>query len=329
MAPSEKLVCEACGKSAFTRTLRKTENYNVQQCKECGLGMTMSFSPALLSADFYGKDYFTKTDGPGSCFFTEFWNQYDKARFNEELDLLEKFISQGRILDVGCATGNFLCYAKERGWQVYGYDVSEFAVRCTRERTNANVATGLLGPGVFPDGFFDVITLHHVLEHIENPRVFLSDTVWPLLKRDGIVLIEVPNLASLEARTLRGEWEDLRTEQHRWHFTPKSLKLLLKDVGGRDLWIRTRNNPLWRIRMLPDHLWMFLALLPLVPYRGVIGRSVANSEAGYPCFGLKGNKSIMRSWLWKVFRIIDIQLMRIINWAKLGKRIVVIARKDG
>jgi len=326
---SEEVICSACGESDFERAFRRTEGPEVQQCKKCGLATTVSSRQESLSGDFYGKDYFTRIDGPGDCFFSEFWDKYDEARFNQELDLLERLTSQGNILDVGCATGNFLYYAKRRGWRIYGYDVSEFAVHCTQERTDAIVATGSLGAGTFPEEFFDVVTLHHVLEHVENPKAFLSNEVLPLLRHDGVVLIEVPNFASLEAKVLGGEWEDLRPEQHRWHFTPRSLRLLLESVGTRRLRLYTRHTPLWRIRMLPDYLWMLLALLPFISYRGLTSRSGADIETGYPALRSPDKRSNVRSMLREVARILGIPLMKIIDWTKLGKRLVVVAHKVG
>lgn len=324
---TDRKACLSCGDYGFKSLLRGIDGRDVQQCKKCGLGMTAKENKLAQSEDMYRDDYFTGRNPFGGDFFGDFWEKYDEERFGLELETLGRLTRVGKILDVGCATGNFLYYAKKRGWQVYGFDVSEFAVRCTQERTNATVATGSLGPGTFPEEFFDVVTLHHVLEHIEDPRAFLNDSLLPLLKHDGIVLIEVPNFSSLEARVLRGEWQDLRPEQHLWHFTPKALKAILKGVGVQSIRLRTLGNPLWRKRSLLDHPWMIAAALLPVPYRGDTGRAEEeNRESAKGIFRshLMKNK---RSILFHISRIIGIPIMTFINELNMGKRLIAIGRK--
>lgn len=286
-------------------------------------------STNAVADDIYGEDYFRENKYIPANFFDEYFNNYDRIRFTAELDLLEGLALKGKILDIGCATGNFLHYAKERGWLVFGHDVSEFAAHCTRERVGATVVTGPLDTGAFPHEFFDVITLHHVLEHVADPYDFLSKEVFPLVRAGGLVFIEVPNFASLEARVLKDEWEDLRPEQHLWHFTPESMEILIERVGGSSVRLFTAGPPLWRRRMLMDYLWMLVTASLGLPYRGVVGRDVKKMGEGR-LFDRTGSATDNRhSMIYKFIKLLGVPLMEAINRKNVGKRLVMIVRKEG
>lgn len=323
-----KKACLSCGDYDFKSFLRGIDYGEVQQCRNCGLGMTVRGNKQPPLEDIYRDDYFTGKSDFGVDYFDDFCEKYDEERFVAELRRLERLTQVGKVLDVGCATGNFLYYAAKRGWQVYGYDVSEFAVRCTEERTNALVATGSLGPGTFREEFFDVVTVHHVLEHIENPKTFLNDSVLPLLKYDGIVLIEVPNFASLEANVLRGEWEDLRPKEHFWHFTPKSLKMILEGVGVRLIRLYTLGNALWYKRLSLDYPWMIVVALVHLPYGGDTGRAGEEEQTNASAIPHSYRTNNSRSMLFHISRIIGVPIVTFVNMLNMGKRLIAIGRKE-
>jgi SAM-dependent methyltransferase len=82
----------------------------------------------------------------------------------------------------------------------------------------------------FPDGFFDVVTMWHVLEHLPDPAAALAEAR-RVLQADGLLVIEVPNLGSLTFRLCRERWWPLDVPRHLLHFTPQTLGRLL-DAGG-------------------------------------------------------------------------------------------------
>ena len=68
-----------------------------------------------------------------------------------------------------------------------------------------------------------------VLEHFRNPLSNLKKAK-SLLKKDGILVIQTPNYKSLMARICR-DWAWWMVENHKFFFSPKSIKLLLEKVG--------------------------------------------------------------------------------------------------
>jgi len=114
-----------------------------------------------------------------------------RVRFDEELDRIEAYANRGRILDIGCAWGFFLDRCKQRGWEVYGVELSHVEADYARRRFGIEVFNGALGDARFPDRHFDVVTLWHVFEHMHDPLATLAE-IRRILKPGGVVVIAVP-----------------------------------------------------------------------------------------------------------------------------------------
>lgn len=101
-----------------------------------------------------------------------------------------------RVLDIGCGTGNFLSWAKENGWHVYGIDFDENAVHAaTHVFGLPNVEHKMLGELVaeHPEyaGHFDLVSFFDVFEHIDNHNEF-AEQVKLLLKDGGYAAMTMP-----------------------------------------------------------------------------------------------------------------------------------------
>ena len=208
------------------------------RCGECGLVCT-----AQQPRFEYAQDYFVE-GGKGCDFASPFARAFDAERFELECDELEAQGLMGSILDVGCATGTFLVHAKSRGWEVSGVELVESAREEASRRLDVQVVGSL---AALPSGQkYDVVTLHHVLEHIEEPLAFLTDEVAPRVQ--DRLLIEVPNFASLGAQTDGPQWKDLRPEQHVHHFEPHTLRAVVEAAGFDVVRLYTLSESLWSLR---------------------------------------------------------------------------------
>ncbi|HZR80489.1 MAG TPA: class I SAM-dependent methyltransferase [Candidatus Binatia bacterium] len=209
------------------------------RCVACGVVRTAR-DPRFV----YGRSYFVSDEADGYDFDSTYARIADAERFGAELDRLAALGLRGRVLDVGCATGAFLALARARGWSPTGVELADFARAEAVRRSGARVERTL---DDLPAGAtFDVVTLHHVLEHIHDPVAFLACGVRPRVGR--LLLVEVPNFASLASRAEGPAWQDLRPEQHVFHYTAPTLAAVLEASGFAVRSTGTLWAPVWSLR---------------------------------------------------------------------------------
>ena len=147
----------------------------------------------------------------------------------------------GRILDVGCGSGEFLKHLQAAGWSVSGVEPSQDAVRAAHEAGLENVHCGELLDLDLPPASFDAIRFWHVLEHVANPRPTLQ-AARRLLRPGGSLTIGVPNYRSLLARNAGDDWFFLDVPRHLWHFDKRTLSELVEHCGFRIERLRTSTS---------------------------------------------------------------------------------------
>ena len=146
------------------------------------------------------------------------------------------FESPKKILEIGCAEGDFLKVLNERGWEVEGIDISEDAIQKGRKKYDFKLNNDIFEKFVF-NKKYDVIAMYQSLEHVQNPKLVL-EKCHKLLNSGGILLIEVPNLNSFDLKISKKRriWSyDLPF--HLSHFEPKFLEKKLIDIGFETLCI--------------------------------------------------------------------------------------------
>jgi SAM-dependent methyltransferase len=101
----------------------------------------------------------------------------------------------GRLLDLGCGTGNFLAAARDSGFDVTGIEPNRNAV-CFAKEHYALCNVFATSPSQFQQAHplekFGTVTFFEVLEHQEDPQAFL-DTAKLFLSEDGFIAVSVPN----------------------------------------------------------------------------------------------------------------------------------------
>lgn len=86
--------------------------------------------------------------------------------------------------------------AQDRGWDIYGIETSKTAVDMAKKKYGLDIITGQLDRAGFDDEFFDVVAVSDVLEHVEDPKLFLLE-VNRIMKKNGLLYIAVPDFDSL------------------------------------------------------------------------------------------------------------------------------------
>jgi 2-polyprenyl-3-methyl-5-hydroxy-6-metoxy-1,4-benzoquinol methylase len=134
------------------------------------------------------------------------------------------------LLDIGCGSGTFLHVARSHGFVPHGMDASATAVGIAQGQYGLPVRQGEIGSKVWNGHQFDFITMFHVLEHLLSPGEGLR-FAGRLLKPTGTLVIQVPNISSIQARLFGTRWYGLDVPRHLINFSPKALGFLLNEAG--------------------------------------------------------------------------------------------------
>jgi 2-polyprenyl-3-methyl-5-hydroxy-6-metoxy-1,4-benzoquinol methylase len=123
------------------------------------------------------------------------------ARWRAGCDLVPHFVAGGKLLELGCGTGDTLERYRDLGWQnLHGVELSESAARIAR-RAGFNVKTTTIESALetYPDQTFDAIVAVMVLEHLVNPFAVVRQ-VARKLKPGGEFLFSTVIRDSLDGR---------------------------------------------------------------------------------------------------------------------------------
>jgi 2-polyprenyl-3-methyl-5-hydroxy-6-metoxy-1,4-benzoquinol methylase len=237
-------MCAKPGAKPFWSERHNGQAYNVVYCRHCELYQTAeqfdSISPEYMDLSL--------TDINES----RLWCQADHKRaafdqcFEVHQRLTDKPVSTIRLLDVGCATGGFLSYARTIGVRhLYGFDASAAQIQHSREhfetvRVATNVAEYLSQLAISLQ--FDFITMWDVLEHVREPRNMLSGLT-QALSSDGLLFASVPNGGALKWKktlaTLPNTPYALVPWEHVFYHSTASLARLMSSVDCSLVWCGT------------------------------------------------------------------------------------------
>jgi 2-polyprenyl-3-methyl-5-hydroxy-6-metoxy-1,4-benzoquinol methylase len=157
-------------------------------------------------------------------------------RFTELL-AMEKV---GRLLDVGCADGQFAEHLARLGWTSFGIDISQTNAYMATQR-GVMTTVGDLGSSLpFGSNIFDAIVAKNVIEHLLDTRLLLTEC-WRVLQPKGCLILSTANLASLSNRLrllfgLYPGWMDYQLENsvgHVRYYISSILRQQLASVGFR------------------------------------------------------------------------------------------------
>lgn len=172
----------------------------------------------------------------------------------------------GRLLDIGCATGDFLDAARQSGFDTEGLELSSWTSTIARERGLVVHQERLETLATRNEGRFDVITLIGVIEHFSDPLAEMQ-RICRLLGPGGMVVVWTGDVDSITSRLMGRRWWYWQG-QHIQYFTRRSLELLCSRSGLEAAGIerypfaatsRTVNNSLRRYRL---HRLLSLILSP-------------------------------------------------------------------
>lgn len=222
--------CPLCGSLHLEHVMTCTDFYasgkpfELFRCKNCSFIFTQG-APVGKDMDKYyeSSEYISHTDTKKGIVNT-LYHQVRKYMLNRKARLVSRtsHYQSGKLLDIGTGTGYFPAAMIKRGWTVEAVEKNAQARGYAKERFGLDVKSEEM-LHTFTADTFDVITLWHVMEHLENLNE-TWDLLYHLLNDKGVLIVALPNQASYDAKKYGPNWAAYDTPRHLWHFTPATIQ---------------------------------------------------------------------------------------------------------
>lgn len=236
--------CLICGSGSFKELLHidefpilfgavppqrkgKVKKYplTIAACNKCSLIQQINLLPGSVLGEVYTADYYScpapsKTP-VGRRVINEFYSFFSKNIFGDG-----KARPKGKVLEIGCFDGYLLMLLQKDGWDVFGCDPAGQTSIAIENLGKDRIVNDFFLKSTYPAKHFDVVIFRHLLEHLYDLHSFL-DAVFAVLKDNGCVFIEVPNIYATFDTGGFGSF----FHQHISHFSIEALQALLNQHG--------------------------------------------------------------------------------------------------
>ncbi len=246
-----------------------SERFSAFLCKECrALFLDQDLVRDRLSA-FYPQHYWWSPEGiSGSMesFYRKWVLRHDQLAFVKRV--LASY-QKPRCLEIGCGNGTFTGMAENDGIDIRGIEISPEAVEAAHTQGISCISTGTIEDTVASGETYDSVILFHVLEHLVDPREFMSN-LSRVIREGGTLILQVPNCSSWQARLFGKRWYGLDCPRHVCNYSAGALECLVASSGFMISRIETFS--------LRDNAAAFAS--SLFPWLDPLGSRVKNLAAG-------------------------------------------------
>ena len=207
------------------------QNPQLVRCKACGMVLVSPPPNEKKLAQFYKGDYHYRP----SSLLDQFIFLYNSKDLFSDVRLIEKYIGQGRVLDIGAGRGDFLLRFPENFWERWAFDpyISDKDARSLSKKIGSHV-NDYSTLDSYPDNFFDAVVLRNVIEHTAAFTPLLKK-ILRVLKKGGTLFIRTPNVDSLEFKLFKNNWFVVRMTGHIVFFGKRTMRQTLRKIGFKRL----------------------------------------------------------------------------------------------
>ncbi|MHB0978202.1 MAG: class I SAM-dependent methyltransferase [Minisyncoccota bacterium] len=224
--------CLICG--GESKFLLKKDGFDEHICPKCGL----SFVHPQPEAEWLRDEVYSLESGYQRNKTTDLSIEKENKRYGRMLDYIAERRPEGKLLDVGCSSGQVMYWARKRGLSPSGVEINKRTADMAREN-GFPVFNGFLADADYPKGDFDLIFLGDVIEHVNNPRKFIEEAK-SFLKNDGLLVISTPNVncfwskfTLLLYKLFKIPWTSATPPYHLFQFSYENLNILMNEFGFR------------------------------------------------------------------------------------------------
>ena len=207
-----EITCCLCNSTEMTHA-----HEDMVQCDGCGLYIKEEMESKSALKGILQNMLLSACTRPGGP-------ERRMSKADEQLQKIEKYVSPGRLFDVGAASGFVMKAAQERGWEVEGNDVSIAAVKWAKQNYDLDIHYQFFEDIELESNAYDAVVLWNTLEHTHDIAQTIAHAK-DILKPGGVVHIRIPEKGTLEA--LQKHYE----EYHFYEFKMEILCDYLKSQG--------------------------------------------------------------------------------------------------
>lgn len=285
------------------------DNNNLLACRGCNIVFDTKVS---LSRTFYEQERVSHIN--------EDKIKARKRNVKQRVSLLKNLLKKDySLLEIGCGEGLFIKEVQKLVSSVKGIEPTILYATYAKNTLNLDVQPGVIEDIDFPPMSFNIITIFHVLEHLQNPAEVLRKA-YSWLKPEGILIIEVPNIESPYARYKGENWEMINPE-HKFYFSPNSLKYLLEENHFELISMKARDFDQYRTGIGKNLSQLGLSIGKSKSKKITISNKSTNGHQ------VKGRSSILKH----IRRVIQLPLKAFLGWLvmklKRSDYLFVIAKK--
>ena len=227
------LLCPVCeGESHKKHIEGKDHNvtgnvFNIAECLSCGFRYTNPRPKEKHIYKYYQSKNYISHSSTKKGLINKIYHLVRSYQFYKKKEVIQisSNMKKGKILDIGCGTGDFLKYMDTSGWETDGVETDEGAKIVAEKKLGKKIKEKL--EHIEGESKYDVISMWHVLEHVYDVKDYLKK-VNKLLKKNGVLVIGVPNCASYDAKKYKGNWVAYDLPIHLSHFRKKNIEELAK-----------------------------------------------------------------------------------------------------
>jgi 2-polyprenyl-3-methyl-5-hydroxy-6-metoxy-1,4-benzoquinol methylase len=205
------------------------EDFRLGKCTNCGLLFTVNRPDVNVIGNYYKSTDYVSHSSTKKGIVNRVYGLVRNYTLGKKVKLISELVAGTNLLDIGAGTGHFLARAKDEGFTVLGLEPDEDARKVAKELNTVDLLP-LSELSSLGQERFDAITMWHVLEHVFELNTELESIIGAL-KKDGVLVIAVPNYTSFDAKYYKEYWAAYDVPRHLYHFAPEVIIKLVENKG--------------------------------------------------------------------------------------------------